>query len=1058
MKNTVLSAVLLGLFAASNVSGATRTFHAVKSGAWDDTTVWDVGGQYPGNDGAETDDVYIQNGYQVTLQVNVPNAISMVYIGGGSPSSGYLDMESAGQLTIGKGGDSIKSQAVYGGTLAMAPGSTLLFYCQDSTSDNDCFKTEGTTPPASFIAHGTSPTQQDCVIKTAPGALATGYLIGDSGYGGRFSLKNCSISNINQLMLTSCINADIEIDNCSFDSCYNLTSSGSGTRPRRCVISNNVITNTGHGEFSMWLDSAIGFTITGNTMDKGIFFNPGKDCLIANNNFSTRIQPSGGSEDIFVIDNAFSSTGQCEAKISFDSINLVFMGNESHSSTQSAIWFESGTSTFIDEYYHSNSPGSFNMACSCGSQVCQVKCYNCRLDTTPVSISGFTQAGSYAVSYLHNGTLGSTSVWGDCTLDNNVKFNYADPSYHAFATSVVSTSNTGNGTLTVISTPDTATQSRFWQITCTAASAGSGTFSVKYIASGSTLGFIDANPSSFTCPGTYTEAGTSLQFQITAGSTMDYAAGDMFRFCTVACANDAGTKKKMTAGWCADTDAGFETTRITVPAGRTLELTGGSTLAGEITEVNNWDLSQKGFSIRVNGAINANNYHLSGLGFNGLKINAGANVLCLDNGTFDDGYYVATAAGGYFLQCGNGQARIINGCTFNQPATAALACYAYATNSTFLTFTNYSWGATPNPVKGIADPGSAVYWFGVGSQLNVTFTPATKRQYADDASQIALTAVCQDELSQFAQGMQVQLNISGGTSLGLSYLPAATTGSDGKARLWLKSTDTCSPVVYASLAGTTLQSAGVTLIFVNNLIRADTAGEVESLETGNVKVIVDPNVIHRDVRYYLTKYEPSPVGIVEPKYAAVAYDITAKALDGTPITNLDGQIKIELFAENENGVVKNSNPSVYLEDASRKLAIGRWSSLYWLVCKAGAITSNANGVSVEGTTDHLSIYGIVGKPQGNYCTAYPNPFTPLSGDTKFNQVTFNFTNEDSREVEIKIWDISGSLVRTLPAGTSSTMCWDGRNDSNEVCESGVYIYQVKVNGEAIGKGTLVLAR
>ena len=91
---------------------------------------------------------------------------------------------------------------------------------------------------------------------------------------------------------------------------------------------------------------------------------------------------------------------------------------------------------------------------------------------------------------------------------------------------------------------------------------------------------------------------------------------------------------------------------------------------------------------------------------------------------------------------------------------------------------------------------------------------------------------------------------------------------------------------------------------------------------------------------------------------------------------------------------------------------------------------------------------------------YPNPFTPLSPDTDFNQVVFpaRALEEASGEFTVLIFDIDGMLVRTLTASPGETeLIWDGRNEAGEIVESGVYVYQLQV-GESFKTGTLIAAK
>ena len=84
---------------------------------------------------------------------------------------------------------------------------------------------------------------------------------------------------------------------------------------------------------------------------------------------------------------------------------------------------------------------------------------------------------------------------------------------------------------------------------------------------------------------------------------------------------------------------------------------------------------------------------------------------------------------------------------------------------------------------------------------------------------------------------------------------------------------------------------------------------------------------------------------------------------------------------------------------------------------------------------------------------YPNPFNP--------ETTINYQLPEDREVELKIYNIKGQLVKTLvedikPAGEHSTI-WNGDDESGKPVSSGIYFYKLNVNGitEAVKKCLLL---
>lgn len=86
-------------------------------------------------------------------------------------------------------------------------------------------------------------------------------------------------------------------------------------------------------------------------------------------------------------------------------------------------------------------------------------------------------------------------------------------------------------------------------------------------------------------------------------------------------------------------------------------------------------------------------------------------------------------------------------------------------------------------------------------------------------------------------------------------------------------------------------------------------------------------------------------------------------------------------------------------------------------------------------------------PEGGYAT--PNPFLPLLGQ----KAIFNFRFENPNAVySIRIYNLRGHLQRTL----NNTHEWDGRSESGNLCEGGVYVYQIEAEGKRVcGKVVLI---
>ncbi|MEW6517228.1 MAG: hypothetical protein AB1439_10040 [candidate division FCPU426 bacterium] len=89
-------------------------------------------------------------------------------------------------------------------------------------------------------------------------------------------------------------------------------------------------------------------------------------------------------------------------------------------------------------------------------------------------------------------------------------------------------------------------------------------------------------------------------------------------------------------------------------------------------------------------------------------------------------------------------------------------------------------------------------------------------------------------------------------------------------------------------------------------------------------------------------------------------------------------------------------------------------------------------------------------PEGGY--ARPNPFLPTRGQ----KASFNFRlPQAGAAYTIRIFNTRGRLVRTL--GTSSRPEWDGRDEMGNICEGGIYFYQIESGGWRIN-GQVVLIK
>jgi hypothetical protein len=85
---------------------------------------------------------------------------------------------------------------------------------------------------------------------------------------------------------------------------------------------------------------------------------------------------------------------------------------------------------------------------------------------------------------------------------------------------------------------------------------------------------------------------------------------------------------------------------------------------------------------------------------------------------------------------------------------------------------------------------------------------------------------------------------------------------------------------------------------------------------------------------------------------------------------------------------------------------------------------------------------------------YPDPFNPIT------QIPFSVSK--SSFINISIYDINGRLVRTLiqsqlSAGSHSVI-WDGKDERGNTQSSGLFLYQLEIDGQAKQTKRLVLLK
>lgn len=153
------------------------------------------------------------------------------------------------------------------------------------------------------------------------------------------------------------------------------------------------------------------------------------------------------------------------------------------------------------------------------------------------------------------------------------------------------------------------------------------------------------------------------------------------------------------------------------------------------------------------------------------------------------------------------------------------------------------------------------------------------------------------------------------------------------------------------------------------------------------------------------------------------------------------------FDLNNDGMIDNiTDADGNATIAPASLRLFSWDGYNWRM--AGVPTINTTNHTVTCTIDHFSEYALF--PVATLTAEDYRPpmkiITP-NGDGINDEADFNSLTE-----EIKMFDITGRKIRTISTGK-----WDGKDDDGSIVESGVYIYQFKVDGTLVS-GVIAVAK
>ncbi|MCD4829355.1 MAG: T9SS type A sorting domain-containing protein [Candidatus Cloacimonetes bacterium] len=93
------------------------------------------------------------------------------------------------------------------------------------------------------------------------------------------------------------------------------------------------------------------------------------------------------------------------------------------------------------------------------------------------------------------------------------------------------------------------------------------------------------------------------------------------------------------------------------------------------------------------------------------------------------------------------------------------------------------------------------------------------------------------------------------------------------------------------------------------------------------------------------------------------------------------------------------------------------------------------------------------EPSGFSLFAYPNPFNPTT------TISFDLPAGNVGDAEIAIFNVKGQIIREYPVAKSqSSIVWDGTDYSGRAVSSGIYFYQLSVNGASVSTNKCLLLK
>ena len=226
-----------------------------------------------------------------------------------------------------------------------------------------------------------------------------------------------------------------------------------------------------------------------------------------------------------------------------------------------------------------------------------------------------------------------------------------------------------------------------------------------------------------------------------------------------------------------------------------------------------------------------------------------------------------------------------------------------------------------------------------------------------------------------------------------------------------------------------------------------------SLEKGSVFVSIGlpggNDLISIDRAYKKVENDPAYL-IIPDGVLNRTFELEIKDNKGVVLKSLENDIKLiyRYPDEDQDGVIDGT----VVPERNLKLVYLDEVEEIWRDDLSTSINLRDN-YAYSRTPDVARIYGIIGYKEeyrGNInFSVYPNPFIPELQ----RQAVFQYNLEALSDIELSIYNVNGSLVRTLSfsagqeetqVGNNKKIFWDGANEGGLLAGPGVYISRLRV--------------